>query len=200
MSAKSSFSQGSSSRREAKRTASALSKETRNSFEQTAGGMLRAFQQTWPDDELLRAAVEEFQSKIERCPSQTLKNTRIDLAVRLLADNATERALALVNARDMEFFDSFEQEAQEMARRPSNVAQMAAFAASLSGHGDILSSLRIGERMRADDMDDESMESVWQWVRAPPPSPDPPTRTAHPATATRPPRARQQSRSIGFCM
>ena len=147
-------------------TAKALNEETRRSFCETVSGMLAAFGAVWPEDRLLHAAAEEWEEKITKAATSRLRRTRVDVCMQLLSDKCTERMMQLLNERSLDFWDEIESTAKaEHARQPTAVRAFAAFAAAVtSGRHDLLSTLGIGDRLRAGELDEESVANVWGWT------------------------------------
>lgn len=157
---------GGSSGKASSLTAKALNEETRRAFADTVRGMLAALCTVWEEDRLLEAAVTEWVDKIDNAATSRLRRTRIDVCMRLLSDRCTDEMMALLNARDIAFWDRIESvAAAEHAKQPTAVRAFAAFAAAISsGRHDLLSTLGIGRRLRAGDLDEESIANVWGWT------------------------------------
>ena len=153
-----------------------LSKETRGNFEATCAGFLEALASTWPEDPLLTAAKEEFAEKITRCPSGRLKATRLEVMMRVLAEKLTPELVALCNARDLAFFDACEDEAQREVQRETQreggaawrrgafEGGLARLASAFSGSNNLIGTLGLAGKLRAEDIDDEGRASVWAWT------------------------------------
>ena len=93
-----------------------LTKETRRAFQATCSCMLREFARTWPEDEDIRSAKQQWREKIERAGTDMLRRTRLDVIAAIMAEQIDDELLLQLNERNMAFFDLLEARARDGAR------------------------------------------------------------------------------------